>query len=306
MFWQLFFPVFLLVLVIVLGRILYHRMKLSGPRFYQGPFYRYEKKLLREFTSMLSEPVRNQLYRQLDYFTNNGKYWRYRDDARYYVELYEVDDAVLATECRYPLKDDCVLGKIVFEVKGNKYEIVFQSVNGRLWGWTIIPAVKGLGFFPKIKVLEKKLLNDPQEIRAVVAAQGRRLAERRSELLSEIIQGAARKKERATVNMKPLLAKLNMTKTVLPQVYLELIGFADGMRLNELTICSSEQVLDGLAGGLDFIPLADQPARKVGVLRGNDRGELYFLSKETGELTPALESFEDILYAGLTAETFSS
>lgn len=294
----------LIALVFLLGRALFFRMKADRPFFYRGMFRIFERKLLREFTGLYDEMARKKLKGQIRYFTTQGKYWRYNDESQNHIEVFEDEHVELHKDLCFPLKDECVLAHIHFQIKDRKHRIQFRAYNGRLWGWSISPKININTLFIRPRILGGSIVNHPWEPMLNIKEQVHVLAEKRISLLGKAIDKATGKRKRAALNMDPLLLQLGNSNTVLPQSYLELITFTDGLRLKGLTVLDSQTVLQHLLQADEFIPLAELPESRVGVMRGDDTGGLFLQSRETGEMTPSHGVFEDLLNSRLFSDQY--
>lgn len=158
----LLIPLFLALVVLTCGLVLYRRMQDTLPAFQRGSFWRIETRLLKIFEGLLESEIADKLDRQIRYFISRGKYWRFDDDSVSGVELCQDHHEPLAEEVLYDFQEDCALAEIHFELKGIPHTITFQATDGRLWGWRVSPPLTKGAKVSQLKINEVRLLEHPE------------------------------------------------------------------------------------------------------------------------------------------------
>lgn len=154
----LLIPLVLALLVLASGLLIYRRMRHTLPVFKSGRFWRAESHLLEVLEGLLDTDTANKLDQQVQYFVQKGKYWRHEDDTCSGIELLEEEGRPMDPDIYFGLNDEFDLARMTFALKEKKYEVVFQVACGRLWGWTITPALPREYRFSSVNVLEARLI----------------------------------------------------------------------------------------------------------------------------------------------------
>src|SRR5690606_1647210 len=137
----------LIFLILVIGA--YKRR----PKFNNKGFTALEKRLLEIFTTMFDPELADKFKKQIDYFENKRK-WRQYWDKSMSMELYGNQD--LSEELKYPRRDESKIATIRFKVNEEKYNIEFDTYDGRIWGWKIRPNPKQIQKIDIVEVTSKK------------------------------------------------------------------------------------------------------------------------------------------------------
>lgn len=303
MIWYFIVPLTLALLTGLAGYMFFVSLKPTGPKFEHGRFTGLEHRLLEEFFKLYEPQLAKKLKQQVHYFTSKGKYLVIRNAEGLTVELYENESNLLSEHLTFPLNREVVIGRMKFSLNAKDYRMDIKAYNGRIWGWIITPAPELIYKKEKLFICSKEILLHPEDIKQVKRNSVYEGVIRADGFLAALLGSPSLTGVKAPGQIERLQLQLKRTRTVLPESFIDLLKFADGMTFSDFRILSSRALIREMTEAGLFLPMVEFREEFLGVRTGEGMVRLYMLSKRNGQLSRLESGFEETLLSRL--ETFS-
>lgn len=261
-------------LIILYFGLAFILIQIRRPKFNNKGYTKLEKRLLDIFTSMFDPNLADKIKMQIEYFENKRK-WRKYWEKSMSIELY--GDKKMSPNLKYPRQDESKIATIRFKVNEEKYSIEFNSYDGRIWGWKIRPNPKRIQKIDNIKVISKKINNDPNE-KVVISIEK---TEFKTIPNFDGVIGEVAKVKPIKTAFNPLIPQQieifkRKINSVLPNSYIKIIEQTEGLEFDDFRISGiSEMLRTGLDDG-DYFHLVEFDDGIIAVKENDKNGELYF------------------------------
>lgn len=294
---EIYFIVLGVLIVFCVGAawLLYLQMGVQDPRFSKGSFYPLEKRLLNEFAGLFEEDLSKKIKQQIKYFRTRGKYWRIARHDCYCVELYEEDEDLMEEYFFFPLELSADLARVRFKIEGESYTIFLRGHSGALFGWEIRPNPGNKLNSSRVVIENSKVLNHPEESVNTKEVTAKRGIPADRSLLEALLESPSLKEVRSPKNLNRLQNKLRKSGTKLPDTFMNLLGYADGMIFENGKIHGSRALLKIMRKEESFWPLAEFRGDLLGVRPGDPFGRLYLMKQKARKLQRLHGDFGELL-----------
>ncbi|WP_144606461.1 hypothetical protein [Algoriphagus algorifonticola] len=277
----------LIFLILVIGA--YKRR----PKFNNKGFTALEKRLLEIFTTMFDPELADKFKKQIDYFENKRK-WRQYWDKSMSMELYGNQD--LSEELKYPRRDESKIATIRFKVNEEKYNIEFDTYDGRIWGWKIRPNPKQIQKIDIVEVTSKKINNDPNEkVEVRIEKTESKPIPDFNGVIGEILKLKPIEKAYNPLTPEQIEMFKQKIESRLPDGYLKIIEQTEGLEFKDFRISGiSEIQRTGLDDG-DYFHLVEFDDGVIATKENDKNGELYFCHYSGGLIDKLGTDFDKVL-----------
>ncbi|WP_281235157.1 hypothetical protein [Flavobacterium gelatinilyticum] len=281
------------VLVILYFGLAFILIQIRRPKFNNKGYTKLEKKLLDIFTSMFDPDLAEKIKKQIEYFENKRK-WRQYWEKSMSIELY--GDKKMSPDLKYSRQDESKIATIKFKVNEEQYSIVFDSYDGRIWGWKIRPNPKRIQKTDNIEIISKKINNDPNE-KVVISIEKTKFKTipNFDGVIGEIVKVKTIKTAYNPLISQQIETFKRKIDSVLPNGYIQIIEQTEGLEFNDFRILGiSEIQRTGLDDG-DYFHLVEFDDGIIAVKENDQNGELYFCHFSDGLIDELGTDFDKTL-----------